>query len=488
MSRPDSTSATENTVDRGGPASTRAVGRRGFLRLAAGAGVALPLAGSLAACAASGSSGSTNAGPTGQVGADNPFGMAQDSTVDAVVFDGGYGTDYVTNAGSIFSKLHSGSKVTVTGSTQIAQQMQPRFVGGNPPDLLDNSGANAIGLSAIAAELEDLGSLVDADNLAGTKIRDTLYPGVLDVGMYNGKLAAMNYVLTVYGVWYSKSLFDANGWSPPKTWDEAMELGAQARSKGKYLFTWGKEAASYYLTLAVDSAIKQGGDDVRVSMDNLAADAWSAGPVQQVLTAMAGVVSAGYMRPGGAGTQFTAAQAQWSQAEEALLYPCGSWIENEMKSQTRQGFTMTGVPTPTVTADPALAYEAIRSTPNEPYVVPSRAKNSAGGKELLRVMLSKEAATEFARTRLASTIVRDTVPKDAFGSTALASQISMLDAAGDKAFSWNFVSTYGMTAEVNVLWNSFLSGQSGVGQLTSGMQALFDKIRTDDSITKVKVS
>ena len=42
------------------------------------------------------------------------------------------------------------------------------------------------------------------------------------------------------------------------------------------------------------------------------------------------------MKPGGAGTQFTAAQAQWSNNQDALLYPSGSWIENEMKD-TDQG-------------------------------------------------------------------------------------------------------------------------------------------------------
>ncbi len=30
----------------------------------------------------------------------------------------------------------------------------------------------------------------------------------------------------------------------------------------------------------------------------------------------------------------------------------------------------------------------------EPFIVPTKAKNAAGGKELLRAMLSKEAATE----------------------------------------------------------------------------------------------
>lgn len=466
--------------------------RRQFLRASAAAGLAAPLSITLASCAASGSGPTTAdsgaaAPATGPVDADNPFGVTEGS-VDAVIFDGGYGVDYAEFAGGIFGELHPGSTVDITASTTIAQQMQPRFVSGNPPDLLDNSGAGAIGLSAIVNDLEDLQEVVDSVNVDGTVIADTLFPGVLDVGMYDGKLAAINYVLTVYALWYSETLFEENGWAPPRTWDEALTLGAAAQEQGKYLFCWGTEAASYYLTLAVDSAIKQGGDEVRLAMDNLAADAWSLPAVTDVLAAMQQVVERGYMRPGGAGTQFTAAQAQWSQAQEALLYPSGSWIENEMIEQTADNFVMTGAPAPLVSDDSALPYESIRNTPNEPYVVPSDAANVAGGKEMLRIMLSPETATEFARTKLASTIVRDTVPEDAFGSSALAAQIDMLEAAGDQTFSWNMVSTYGMTAEVNVLFNSFLSGESDAAALATGMQELFDRIREDDAIVKIEIA
>ncbi|NHA67883.1 N-acetylglucosamine/diacetylchitobiose ABC transporter substrate-binding protein [Phycicoccus flavus] len=468
----------------------RPVQRRTLLRAVSAAGLLTPLGASLASCAASGSGSdsgtTTSAANTGDP--KNPFGVAPDSTVDAVIFDGGYGTDYASFAAKTLEGEQQGVTVKVSGTTQIAQELQPRFVGGNPPDIIDNSGANAIGLSAIASQLEDLQQVIDAPNLEGTKIADTLYPNVLGVGMYDGKLAAVNYVLTVYALWYSKTLFDDNGWAPPKTWDEALALGAEAKKQDKYLFTWGKEAASYYLTMLLDSAIKSGGDEVRLAVANLQPDAWSNQALLDTLAKMEEVVKQGYMRPGGAGTQFTAAQAQWSQAQEALLYPSGSWIENEMKNATAKDFTMTGAPAPTVTDSPSMPYEAINNTPNEPYVVPSKGKNTAGGLEMLRVMLSTEAATNFAKTKLAPTIVSGVVPKDAFGSSALASQVAMLEGAGTNTFSYNFVAYYGMTADVNVLFNSFLSGSSDAKTLAAGMQKISDKIREDDSVTKVQVS
>ena len=52
--------------------------------------------------------------------AGQPVGLADDSTVDAVIFDGGYGIDYVEFAASSVEKNHSGTKVKVSPSTQIA--------------------------------------------------------------------------------------------------------------------------------------------------------------------------------------------------------------------------------------------------------------------------------------------------------------------------------------------------------------------------------
>ena len=413
--------------------------------------------------------------------------MADASTVDAVIFDGGYGTDYVQFAADIFGQVHEGSTAKVSPSTQIASELQPRFVSGNPPDLIDNSGAQAIGFTTILDQLEDLNSIVDAPNLEGTTIRDTLYGGVLKPGTFGDKLAALNYALTVYAMWYSSSLFEENGWTPPTTWDEAKALGAKAKEQDKYLFLWGKEAATYYRTMVLESAIKEGGDEVRLAIENLEEGAWSLPAVQAVLTALKEIIDLGYMKPGGGGTQFTQAQAQWTLDQDALMYPSGSWIENEMKDQTKEGFAMKGVPAFTVTADSAMPATALHSGAGEPYIVPSDAANLAGGKELLRIMLSADAATNFTKTKLAPTIVSGLVPADGFGSTALVSQTEMLDAAGDDIFNFFYWDTYGMNQDELPLWNSFLAGDMSVEDLTSAMQGLADNVRNDDTVTKITV-
>ena len=459
--------------------------RRDFLRGALATAVIIPAAATLASCAPTG--GSTKPA-TGKVTEKNPFGMAANSTVDAVIFKGGYGIDYAQFAGEQVEKAQKGSKVKVVAQTNIAQTLQPRFVAGNPPDVIDNSGVGNIGIATVLTQLEDLTDVINSKNFEGKVIKDTLYPGVLAPGTFGDRLAAINYVLTVFGVWYSASLFEENGWEVPKTWDGMMELGAKAKAKGKYLFCWGKEAANYYLTLAMSSAIKEGGHEVRLALDNLEEGCWSHPAMQGVLKALKKIIDAGYMKPGGSGTQFTAAQAQWSNDQDAILYPAGSWIENEMKTQTKAGFKMTGAPEPTVTSGSKLPWEALHSTAGEGYIVPSKAKNVAGGKEFLRAMLSHDAAVNFAKTTFSSTIVKDTVPADGFGSTALVSQVKMLGDAGNNVFSWNFVDLYGMNVDQLVVWNTFLQGGSDVAALTSGLQAITDKVAGDASVKKVTVS
>ena len=464
------------------------ISRRTLLRGAAATALLLPFGMSLASCAAPGGGGG-GGGPAGEVTADNPFGVAANTTVDAVIFDGGYGVDYVENAAEIMAgnKGLDGVTAKVSASTKIAQELQPRFVGGNPPDLVDNSGANSIGWNTILDQLEDLSDVLEAENLEGQKIADTLFDGVKAPGTFGDKFAAINYVFTTYGIWYSGSLFEENGWEPPQTWQDLKALGEAAKAKGKYLFLWGKEAATYYQTFVVDSAVIQSGDEVRLPLENLEEGCWSHPTLQSILTILHELIASGYVKPGGGGTQFTQAQSQWSLDQEALLYPSGSWIENEMKKTTAENFQMKGVREMPLDGNATTPAGFMRAEAGEPFIVPSKAKNVAGGKELLRTMLSKEAASAFSKEKLAPTVVKDIVPEDGFGSTALVSQVEMIAAAGTGMFTIKSFNLYGMNSDQLPIWNSFLDGKMTVAEITTQLQALTDKIREDSSIEKIEI-
>ncbi|OYN89459.1 N-acetylglucosamine/diacetylchitobiose ABC transporter substrate-binding protein [Parenemella sanctibonifatiensis] len=459
--------------------------RRGFLKGALSV-AAIASVGGLSACAAGGSGGGGGgSAETGDVTEDNPFGLGENTEVEAVIFNGGYGVDYCVFAGEVVTKKFPTVKVTVTPSTQIAQELQPRFVGGNPPDVIDNSGAGAMSTAQILDQLADVSDILEANNYEGTKIADTLYPGVIEAGTYGDKFVQLNYVMAAYGIWYSDSLFKENGWTAPKTWAEALELSAAAKEAGKYLFLFGKEAATYYNTLCIDSAIMEGGQEVRLNLENLKPGAWSQEPLQEAFNGLKAIIDAGGMKPGGSGTQFTNAQAQWSDGQEALLYPSGSWIENEMADATADGFDMTVAPTPTVSDSPA-AGDALHASPGEGFILPAKAANPAGAKEFMRAMLSKEAATNFAQLTKSPTIVMDTVPEDGFGSKALQGLNAMLSAAGDQVYPLRFSAYYGLNTDQLVLWNDFLEGRMDVPTLTEGLQGIADAKANDPNVEKIE--
>ena len=461
--------------------------RRTILQGAGGAILALPFGVALTSCSSGGAP--TNTATARAAGSPtNPFGLAANSTINALIFNGGNGLGYVQAAAALVEREDNGVRATVAPMTNVSQTMQPRFISGDVPDLISNNGANAIGWGQIESQLDTLDELMKAKNFDGNVISTKVFNGTLTPGTFGSRFIALNYVLTLYGVWYSAALYKENGWNAPVTWDDAIELGAKAKRQGKYLFTWGKEAATYYQTLAVGSAIKEAGDAVRLPLENLEAKCWSIPTVQEVFGKLKECIDRGYFIPGGAGTQFTAAQAQWSTNEEAILYPSGSWIANEMKAATKAGFEMTGVPSLSLTDKPKLTVNGLHAEAGTPFCVPLKAKNAPGGKEILRAMLSSEIASGFSKANQGLTVLLDTVPADGFGSTSLVSQNKMLKAAGSNTFAVRFPSLYGMNPAQLVPWNSFLAGQISVAELTAALQVITDQTRENGAIKKTKVS
>src|SRR5690606_23113692 len=102
-------------------------------------------------------------------------------------------------------ELHEGTTAAVSSTVNIQPDLQPRFIGGNPPDLFDNSGAQSMNSSALISDgsIADIGALIDAPSIDGEgTVGDTLFPGVLAPGTYSGTLRALNYMYTVFAVWY----------------------------------------------------------------------------------------------------------------------------------------------------------------------------------------------------------------------------------------------------------------------------------------------
>lgn len=209
--------------------------RRSLLRATAVAAFAVSGSGLLAACASA--DGDAESGSAkGKVSATNPFGIDESAALDVVVFKGGYSDEYAKFDEKLYSKKYPKAKISHSGITEIQTELQPRFVAGDPPDVIDNSGAKKIAMGTLVAEdqLAELADLLKAPSVddPDTTVEDTLLPSTLDVTTFDGKVMGLPYVFTVNGFWYSQTLFDKHGWTWPTTWDGLTELAAKITKAG----------------------------------------------------------------------------------------------------------------------------------------------------------------------------------------------------------------------------------------------------------------
>ncbi|MYW17569.1 carbohydrate ABC transporter, N-acetylglucosamine/diacetylchitobiose-binding protein, partial [Streptomyces sp. SID2955] len=117
------------------------VGRRDLIKRSAALGlVATPAMGLLSACASSGGDGQEKA-KTGKKSAKNPLGVNDTAKMEFVLFDGGFGKEYAEDAVKIYQNAFPKATVKFSATQKIQSTLQPRFNQGNPPDLIDNSGA-----------------------------------------------------------------------------------------------------------------------------------------------------------------------------------------------------------------------------------------------------------------------------------------------------------------------------------------------------------
>ena len=157
---------------------SKAISRRDFLKrvgLASAGGLAtaygLPLSSVLA-----------QDGLPFEVAADavNPLGLEAGAAVEGVFFEGGYGRGFLDNAADWFRALHPDNPLSVEGIQQISEILRPRFIGGNPPDVMFNGGAFAIPIDSLVADeqLADLNDLMAAPALdaPGKTFGETLFP------------------------------------------------------------------------------------------------------------------------------------------------------------------------------------------------------------------------------------------------------------------------------------------------------------------------
>jgi N-acetylglucosamine transport system substrate-binding protein len=468
-------------------ATSSTIDRRTLLRRAAAASlVALPAAGLLEACATGGGT-PTGGSSGGAVSATNPLGVKEDAPLEVVIFDGGYHDTYATKYHvPEYQKAFPKATVKESSTQDIQGTLQPRFSGGNPPDVVDNSGSKFLDFGALITDnqLQDLTALYDAASVddQSKKVRDILVPGTIEQGVYNGKPFVLNYAYTVYGIWYNKQLFAKNSWTAPKTWADFTALLDKIKAAGIVPYAYAGANASYYQYLVIlSSAAKLGGADILKNIDNLEDGAWTADAVKQSAAAWA-EIGAKYSDKANLGLKHTDVQLKQDQ-DKVAFYPSGSWLESEQKASTPASFTYAMMPVPSLTSSDKLEPEALYAAAGEPFIVAAKGKNPKGGMEYLRQMLSKAGAQGFTKETGSLTCVKGAAEGLTLSEGTQSANTAL--SAAKTTFNYLFDGWYKpLEQELRAATNELFYQGGTADKFVTRMQAKADAIKKDSSITK----
>jgi N-acetylglucosamine transport system substrate-binding protein len=473
------------------PDSPSDLSRRTVLQRAAAAGLlAVPAAGLLSACATGGDT-KTQDQSTGTKSAENPFGVKEDAALEVVIFNGGYGDKYATDVHEpLYKTKFPKATIKHEASQAISTVLQPRFAAGTPPEFVNNSGEKSMDFGALVADgqLQDLTELWDAPSVddPSKKVRDTVVPGTVDVGTFNGKPYVLYYVSTVFGLWYSGKLFKENGWAPATTWADFIALLDKMKAKGVTApFGYAGANAPYYAwNVILTQAAKIGGPDILKNIDNLEDGAWTAEPVKQAAAAWA-EIGAKYMDKSFEGLKHTDVQLLQNQYKVGF-YPSGDWLENEQAKDTPPGFEYQMMPLPSLTASDKLPAGTVRATAAEGYFVSAKSQNPRGGMEYMRLMLSVAGAKGFTGVVKSATVVTAASTGYAFPPGVASSQAA-LAAAGQNVVNLFFDGWYKeLDTEVRSATNELMFGRINADAYVQRIQKKADAIKKDSSVSKFK--
>ncbi|MFJ5276274.1 N-acetylglucosamine/diacetylchitobiose ABC transporter substrate-binding protein [Streptomyces parvulus] len=375
------------------------VGRRDLIKRSAALGlVSVPAMGFLSACASGGGDDQEKA-EAGEKSAKNPLAVNDSAQMEFVLFDGGFGKEYAEDAVKLYEKAFPKAQVKFSATQKIQSTLQPRFNGGNPPDLVDNSGAEQMDMGVLVGkkQLADLTPLLDAPSYddPNKKVRDTLRPGIVEMGQFDGDpVWIMYYAYTVYGNWYSQKALDSLDAEYPKTWDEMLAVCEKAKKKGMAGWTYAGKYP-YYIPFSMSPMIaKVGGVEVLDAIDNLEPNAWKHPAVKTVFEAWYELYKKGYILKGTPGLDHIQSQTAWAQGK-ALFIPNGSWVENESAKVIPADFDLAVSAPPGIDDSDKMPFGTMWASGGEPFIVPAKAANGAGGMEQLRIMLSEASSKNF---------------------------------------------------------------------------------------------
>ena len=133
-----------------------------------------------------------------------------------------------------FNSTSETAQVEITEQPEMWDVARTAVSGGGGPDIVISPGPSFV------YEMAAAGLILPLDDYAAAQgWSDTFVPWALSLGSVDGTLYSLPSELETLILYYNKTLFEANGWTPPTTIDELVALSEQIAAAGIVPFSHG---------------------------------------------------------------------------------------------------------------------------------------------------------------------------------------------------------------------------------------------------------
>lgn len=407
-------------------------------------------------------------------------------TLDISWFEGGSGRDYVDFAIAKFQEKYPDVVIKTDIGPKNAETLRPRFVAGNPPDVI-MANYSSLDYFALIAD----GQLAPIDDVLASpapgdetkKLEDLFVPGILDRGVSNGKRYILPGFVHYYGFWYDKALFDANGWKVPESYDELVSTSQKILESSEISpFTYQGLYPSYLLrTMFFPLVASYGGTEAIDDIDNLVPGAWQSDAVINAARDIQEYTDK-YLMDGTIALNHTQAQMEFINGRAAMI-PCGTYLENEMKGNWPDNFELKYMFTPVGHENGGKKYTWATC---DFISIPAKAQNPEMAKEFLKILYTEEVRTVGAeKSGGVNPIIGGAEGFDDLLPASVVYTNSMLSQDGVNVIFGKYEIWYKtLYKKAQDSLTALVTGKYTSEQFAKEVEAEAERVRNDDSIMK----
>lgn len=314
--------------------------------------------------------------------------------IEVAVFQGGYGLDFFEYAAREYEILHPDVKIKIWGNPRIWEQLRPRFIAGDVPDLTWPGWGMDIWALVTEGKVMEMDSYLETPAYGEDKPwKDTFIPDLLNKGRYKGHYYIMPFNNNVFGWWYNVDMFEKHGWNPPKDYEELLVLCEQIKRAGIAPITYQGKYPAYMLRgFLYPWVISAGGLQAYKDAQNLKPGAWNSPAFLKAAEMVKQLSDKGYFQKGAMGMDHTGAQMEFVLGRAAMI-PCGTWLGSEMKNQMPPDFHMSFFNTPGLRD--GKGDTTIISAGVETWIIPKEAKHPDIAADFFKFMTSLDMTRKF---------------------------------------------------------------------------------------------